>query len=99
MLLLMTANLMRPRYRSIILPEWRANHRTILASGPVMMGSFLSFRYALACSPMSYAVPARQVSVLAGVLIGVLVLGEPCGRIRFFSALLIVAGVCLLRAG
>ena len=99
MLTLMTLNLLRPRYRSKIRTEWQENRRTILASGPVMMGSFLSFRYALALSPMSYAIPARQVSVLAGVIIGTVFLGEPCGRIRFLAAGLILVGVCLIRIG
>jgi uncharacterized membrane protein len=48
---------------------------------------------------MSYAVPARQVSLLIGVLIGVLFLGEACGRIRFIAALLILCGVALIRFG
>jgi drug/metabolite transporter (DMT)-like permease len=99
MLALMTANLLRPRYRSQIAAEWRENRHLILASGPIMMGSFLSFRYGLALAPMSYAVTVRQVSVLIGVLIGVFVLGEPCGRIRFCSALLVLAGVFLIRLG
>jgi len=99
MLLLMTVNLTRLRYRSQIRAEWRESRGLILASGPVMMGSFLSFRYGLALAPMSYAVPVRQVSVLVGVLIGVIFLGEACGRIRLFSALLILAGVFIIRLG
>ena len=99
MLAFMTVNLLRPRYRELIAVEWRENRRLILAGGPLMMGSFLSFRFGLALSPMSYAVTVRQVSVLAGVLIGVFFLGESCGRIRFCAALLILAGVCLIRFG
>ena len=97
MLALMTINLLRPRYRSKIALEWRENRPLILISGPVVMSSFLSFRYGLSLAPMSYAVPVRQVSVLVGVLIGVLFLGETCGRIRSFAALLILAGVFLIR--
>lgn len=99
MLILMSANLLRSRHRTQILAEWRANHRFILAGGPLMVGSFLTFRYGLALSPMSYAVPVRQVSVLIGVLIGIFFLGEPCGRIRLFAAMLILAGVCLIKLG
>ncbi|HEY6874517.1 MAG TPA: EamA family transporter [Geobacteraceae bacterium] len=99
MLFLMTLNLMRPRYRSKIVTEWRQSRPLILASGPVVMASFLSFRYGLSLAPMSYAVPVRQVSVLIGVFIGVVFLGESCGRIRFLAALLILAGVSLIRLG
>ncbi len=99
MFLLMSLNLARPRYRGRILAEWRHSRTLILLSGPVMMGSFMTFRYGLKLAPVSYAVPARQVSILIGVLIGTLFLGEECGKIRFTAALLILAGVTLIRLG
>jgi drug/metabolite transporter (DMT)-like permease len=99
MLLFMTINLLRRRYRGRILAEWRQSRDLVLASGPVMMGSFLTFRYGLKLAPMSYAVPARQVSILVGVLLGTLFLGETCGRIRCTAALLILAGVFMIRLG
>lgn len=97
MLALMSVNLLRPCHRALILAEWRENRLLILTGGPMMLGSFLSFRYGLAISPMSYAVPVRQVSVLFGVLLGIVFLGESCGRIRVAAACLILAGVCLIR--
>ncbi len=99
MLLLMSANVLRPRYREQIREELRENWRLILWSGPIMMASFLTFRYGLNMSPVSYAVPVRQVSIVIGVLIGILFLKESFGRIRFVSALLIMAGVVLIRFG
>jgi uncharacterized membrane protein len=99
MFLLMSLNLARPRYRGRILAEWQHSRGLILLSGPVMMGSFMTFRYGLKLAPVSYAVPMRQVSILVGVLIGSLFLGETCGRIRFTAALLILAGVALIRLG
>lgn len=99
MLLFMTANLLRPGQRGRIHAEWRNNRKLVLWSGPVMLCSFLSFRYGLQLAPMSYAVPVRQASLLIAVLIGVLFLGERCGRIRFASTMLILAGVVLVRIG
>jgi drug/metabolite transporter (DMT)-like permease len=99
MFLLMSLNLSRPRYRGRVLAEWQHSRGLILLSGPVMMGSFITFRYGLKLAPVSYAVPARQVSILVGVLIGTLFLGEECGRIRFTAALLILVGVALIRLG
>jgi len=99
MFLLMSLNLSRPRYRGRILAEWRHSRALILISGPVMLGSFLTFRFGLKLAPVSYAVPVRQFSLLVGVLIGALFLGEECGRIRFVAALLILAGVALIRLG
>src|SRR6185369_2078484 len=51
MLSIMTVNLLRPRYHEQILAEWRENRRLIVAGGPLMMGSFLTFRYGLALAP------------------------------------------------
>ncbi|MDH3999018.1 MAG: EamA family transporter [Desulfuromonadales bacterium] len=99
MLLFMSLNLRRERYRGRVMAEFRRNKPLVLISGPVIMASFLSFRYGLQLAPMSYAVPARQVSLLIGVLIGVLFLGEACGRIRFMATMLILAGVALIRLG
>ncbi len=99
MLVLMSVNLCRQRYRGRIWREWQESKRLILASGPVMLGSFVAFRYGLSMAPVAYAVPARQVNVLFGVLIGVLALREPCGRVRIAAALMIVAGVALIQLG
>jgi drug/metabolite transporter (DMT)-like permease len=99
MFLLMSANLLRSRYRGRVRAEWQRSRPLILLSGPVMMTSFLTFRYGLQLAPMSYAVPVRQVSLLFGVLIGVFLLGESCGRIRFFAASLVLSGVFLIRLG
>jgi drug/metabolite transporter (DMT)-like permease len=99
MLLFMTMNIMRSKYRGRIMVEFRNSRLLVILSGPVIMASFLSFRYGLQMAPMSYAVPVRQVSLLIGVLIGVLFLGETCGRIRLIATLLVLAGAALIRLG
>lgn len=99
MFLFMTVNLLRPSYRGQVRAEWRQSRWLILLSGPVMMASFLSFRYGLQLAPVSYAVPVRQVSLLIAVVIGVVFLRETCGRIRFTASVLILAGVFLIRLG
>ncbi|MDA8415055.1 MAG: EamA family transporter [Desulfobacteraceae bacterium] len=99
MLFLMSFNIVRPKYRTLIGAELREHWGLILCSGPIMMASFLTFRYGLNMSPVSYAVPVRQVSIVIGVLIGILFLRESFGRIRFVSALFIMAGAVLIRVG
>lgn len=99
MVLFMTLNVLRPRYRGRVMAEFRYNRILVLLSGPVIMASFLSFRFGLKQAPMSYALPVRQVSLLIGVLIGVLFLGESCGRIRFIAAMLILCGAVLIKLG
>ena len=95
----MSLNLLRPCYRGRVLEEWRQNPKLVLWSGPVIMASFLSFRFGLQLSPVSYALPVRQVSLLIGVLIGILFLGESFGRIRLASTTLILSGVFLVWHG
>lgn len=99
MLIIMSINLLRPGYRGRIFAEWRQSRTLVLCSGPVMLASFLSFRFGLQLAPVSYAVPVRQVSLLIGVLIGLLFLGESFGRIRLTSAGLILVGVVLVWHG
>lgn len=99
MLLLMTINLFRAKYRAAIAEEWRENWLPILGSGPIIMASFLTFRYGLNLAQVGYAVPVRQVSIMVGVLIGIFFLRESFGRIRLVSAALILAGAVLIRFG
>ena len=99
MFALMSLNLLRPCYRGRIVGEWRHNPKLILLSGPVIMASFLSFRFGLQLAPVSYALPVRQVSLLIGVLVGIVFLGESFGRIRLASTLLILSGVFLVWHG
>ncbi len=99
MLSFMSLNLVRSCYRGRVLAEWRQSRKLILWSGPIMLASFLSFRFGLQLSPVSYAVPVRQVSLLIGVLIGLLFLGEPFGRIRLMSSGLILLGVVFVWHG
>lgn len=94
---LMSLNLLRPQYQGRIRAEWQRSRRLILLSGPIMMGSFLAFRYGLSLAPVSYAVPVRQSSLLIGVLIGIFFLGESCGRIRLFATLMILFGIALIK--
>jgi drug/metabolite transporter (DMT)-like permease len=99
MLCIMSLNLLRPCYRGRVLEEWRQSRKLVLWAGPVMLGSFLSFRFGLQMAPVSYAVPVRQVSLLIGVVIGLLFLGESCGRIRLASSGLILLGVVFVWHG
>ncbi|HPX60899.1 MAG TPA: DMT family transporter [Deltaproteobacteria bacterium] len=99
MLTMMTLNVCRKCYHQSIITEVKSHWRLILCSGPVIMASFLSFRYGLNLAPVSYAVPVRQVSVLVGVLIGIVFLKESFGRIRLVSATVIMAGALLIKLG
>jgi len=99
MFTLMSLNLLRSRYRGKVTAEWRTNWKLILLSGPILMASFISFRYALKMAPVSYVVPVRQVSIMFGVLLGMLFLKESYGKIRLAAAVLILTGAFLIKFG
>ncbi|MEZ4754951.1 MAG: EamA family transporter [Bdellovibrionota bacterium] len=57
----------------------------------------MSFRYALAVTPVSYAVGIRQTAPLFGVLTGVVFLRETYSRPRLIGAILCCLGVILIK--
>jgi drug/metabolite transporter (DMT)-like permease len=85
--------------RSDLLPELRDNWPKIALAGAILFGSFLSYRLGLRISRVSYAVSARQVSAVFGVLLGILLFRESFGRIRLTGALLISLGIVLIKFG
>jgi drug/metabolite transporter (DMT)-like permease len=54
---------------------------------------------ALRVAPVSYVAPAREVSILIGVMIGWRVLGEPDVRRRVVAASVVIAGMILATVG
>ncbi len=79
--------------------ELRLHGLRALAAGGVLFLSFLLYRIGLAQAKVSYAVSVRQASAVVGVAGGILLFGEPFGRIRLAGALLIASGVICLRLG
>jgi drug/metabolite transporter (DMT)-like permease len=61
------------------------------------MASFLSYRFGLKVTDVSYAASVRQVNALFGVLLGLIVFREPFGRYRLAAASLITAGVIVIK--
>lgn len=84
---------------SDILPELRENWPKIFLAGAILFGSFLSYRLGLRIARVSYAVSARQISTVFGVLLGIILFRESFGRIRVTGAVLITIGVILIRFG
>lgn len=77
--------------------EWRRHRGSIVGVGTLNAASYLLMLAALRDGKASYALGARQTSIVFGVLLGWLLLGEQLSRPRQAGALLIVAG-CLLLA-
>lgn len=76
--------------------EWKANAFGIVS---VALLSFLAYGLvltALTFSRVSYIAPSREVGIVVGVLLGILILKEPFGRGRLLGSSLIVIGVIVI---
>lgn len=82
-----------------LLPELRASWPKIALAGGILFGSFLCYRLGLRIAPVSYAVSARQMSAVFGVLLGIALFRESFGGMRLTGALLISLGVVLIKFG
>lgn len=76
--------------------EWRKNARYVVAVGLLSPLAYTLILYALTQAPLVYVAPAREVSMLLGVIIGALLLGEILTRRRVLGAVSMVLGVALL---
>lgn len=76
--------------------EWRANERSILAAGILAPLGYALVLIALETSRVSYIAPAREVGIVMGTAMGVLLLGEGYGLTRIWGSALVVAGVLVL---
>ena len=72
---------------------WRSG----LAAGAMSLGSYWVAIWAFTLAPIALVGALRETSVLFAMLIAVLFLGERAGKWRWVAALLILAGVALLR--
>ncbi len=71
----------------------------VLLAGTLLFFSNISYRYGLQATDVSYAAGVRQVATLFAVLMGVFLLKEPYGSLRFLASLLIVCGLVLIKIG
>lgn len=76
--------------------EWRVNGRQAVVAGILAPVGYLMVLAALTTSRISYVAPAREIGIVIGAAMGVLLLREGFGQARIVGAALIVAGVVLL---
>ncbi len=100
MFVYMTLNILKNKeLRHSILYCHKRNFYGVLFGGVVMSLSFLSYRCAMQLTQVSAVAGARQISSLFGVFMGIFLLKEPYGALRFFASVLIVVGVILIKIG
>lgn len=76
--------------------EWRERRRSVLAAGVLAPLGYVLVLVALTTTRVSYVAPVREVGILLGVAMGVVLLGEPHGLPRIGGSLVIGAGVVVL---
>ncbi len=93
----------------ILLSVWMVRHRnteaatqylpTSIAAGLMMATAYSLALMALSVEQASYVGTARNASLIFGVILGALVLGERAPAVRLIAASAIVAGIALLGLG
>ena len=76
--------------------EWRERRGSILAAGVLAPLAYVLVLVALTTSRISYVAPVREVGIVIGAMLGVMLLGEGYGRWRIAGSLTILAGVLTL---
>lgn len=83
-------------WRNGVWAEWRDRRRSIVLGGVLGPVAYLLVLVALTTSRVSYIAASREVGIVFGTALGVLLLGEGYGMNRFAGSLLIVTGVLTL---
>jgi drug/metabolite transporter (DMT)-like permease len=87
------------RRRAAFVSEWRDNRRAVLLGGVLPLGVYLIVLTALKLGKVNYVVPLREVSILFGMLLGVIVLHERLRRWQLLASAMIVIGVLAIAFG
>jgi len=76
--------------------EWRSHGWSIVAAGVLIQLAYLLVLIALQTSRVGYVAPSREVGIVFGAALGVVLLGEGFGLRRIWASLAVVAGVIVL---
>jgi drug/metabolite transporter (DMT)-like permease len=76
--------------------EWKKNARYVVGVGLLSPLAYTLILYALTQAPLVYVAPAREISMLLGVVIGAALLKEVLTGRRVLGAASMVLGVVLL---
>ncbi|WP_374573629.1 EamA family transporter [Phenylobacterium sp.] len=87
------------RRRRELAAEFKVSGRAALGVGVIAPIPYILSLYAMTLAPLSLIAPARELSMMVGVLFGRLMLKERASPGRFAGAGLILAGVVVLALG
>jgi drug/metabolite transporter (DMT)-like permease len=88
--------ILRQRPIGAIKREWQGNAGPIVVAGVLTFMAYGLVLTAFSLSRVSYVAPAREVGIVVGVLMGIIILKEPFGTGRLLGSSLIVAGLVLI---
>jgi len=74
----------------------RLNWRGIVIGAILNPGSYLLFLYAMSLSPVSHISPIREIGIVFGSILGVLVLKEKQGAQRVVSSAIVALGIMMI---
>lgn len=90
-------------------PGWKKEAKRILSVSKVRHslyavtfgspGAYILVLFALTVAPLAYVAPAREVGMMAGVVLGALLLRERLSKTRLAGVFAMAAGVLLIGAG
>lgn len=84
------------RRRSALRALWRRHWPAIGAAAVLSPLAYLLVLVAMTVARVSYVAPAREIGIVFGTALGVVLLREPAGRLRLLGAALITLGVVIL---
>ena len=87
------------RLRNLTLHCFKNHPFHVFIGGFVLFLSHISYRYALETTQVSYASAVRQIATLFAVLMGIILLKESYGPLRFFASVMITVGIVLIKWG
>ena len=87
------------RRRDEVAREWRSNRWLIVGVAIMSPLAYILVLTAMTFTPVSYVAPAREVSILVGVILGARFLSEGQLGLRLAAAAGIVCGICALVLG
>jgi drug/metabolite transporter (DMT)-like permease len=82
-----------------VVGAWRSFHREVLAVAVLAPLAYLLVLIALTQAPVSAVAPARELSIVIGVVLGGRLLREADATVRVLAAAAVVLGVVALAAG
>jgi drug/metabolite transporter (DMT)-like permease len=82
-----------------VLAHWRTHRPHILGVAVLSPVAFIMVLIAMQTTPVSYVAPAREVSILIGVMFGAKLLDEGNTSRRLLASVIMLGGIVMLAVG